>query len=34
LYETGFVDQIGLDNICPNLDGALVRARELVAATQ
>ena len=31
LYNAGFVDKIGLDNICPNIDAALVRARELVA---
>ena len=27
LYNSGFVDKIGLDNICPNIDVALVRAR-------
>jgi SulP family sulfate permease len=30
LYQTGFVDKIGLDNICANIDVALVRARELI----
>ena len=34
LYNSGFVDKIGLDNICPNIDAALVRAREIVARSQ
>jgi SulP family sulfate permease len=29
LYNTGFVDQIGLDNVCPNIDTALARAGTL-----
>jgi SulP family sulfate permease len=29
LYNSGFVDKIGLDNICPNIDVALVRARAI-----
>ncbi len=31
LYNSGFVDKIGLDNICANIDVALVRARALCA---
>jgi SulP family sulfate permease len=30
LYRGGFVDKIGLDNVCPNIDVALERARVLV----
>lgn len=30
LYNAGFVDKIGLDNICANIDAALARARTLV----
>ncbi len=30
LYNAGFVDKIGLDNICANIDVALGRARQLV----
>lgn len=30
LYESGFVDQIGLDNICANVDASLARARTLI----
>jgi sulfate permease, SulP family len=30
LYNAGFVDKIGLDNICANIDGSLSRARELL----
>ena len=29
LYNTGFVDRIGLDNVCPNIDAALTRAGRL-----
>jgi len=34
LYNAGFVDKIGLDNVCPNIDAALVRARVILGATQ
>jgi SulP family sulfate permease len=30
LYNAGFVDKVGLDNICANIDVALERARQLV----
>lgn len=30
LYNAGFVDKIGLDNVCANIDAALARARALV----
>jgi len=30
LYNSGFIDKIGLDNICPNIDASLARAREIV----
>jgi SulP family sulfate permease len=30
LYESGFVDRLGLENICPNVDSALTRASELI----
>jgi SulP family sulfate permease len=30
LYKAGFVDKIGLDNICANIDAALARARKLL----
>jgi SulP family sulfate permease len=33
LYTTGFVDKIGLDNICANIDVALTRASALLAGT-
>ena len=29
LYNAGFVDKIGLDNVCANIDAALARARQL-----
>src|SRR5438477_2157959 len=29
LFHSGFVDRIGLDNICANIDAALERAREI-----
>jgi SulP family sulfate permease len=32
LYNAGFVDKIGMDNLCANLDMALARARQLLAA--
>ena len=32
LYNTGFIERIGLDNVCPNIDAALKRAAELAAA--
>ena len=31
LYNSGFVDRIGLDNICANIDAALERARAILA---
>ena len=31
LFQTGFVDNIGLDNICPNIDVSLERARRILA---
>ena len=31
LFKAGFVDKIGLDNICPNIDASLVRARAIIA---
>ena len=31
LYNAGFVDKIGLDNLCPNIDTALARARVIIA---
>lgn len=30
LYNAGFVDKIGLDNVCANIDAALDRARQFV----
>jgi SulP family sulfate permease len=30
LFQTGFVDKIGLDNICPNIDVSLARARKIL----
>ncbi len=30
LYNSGFVDKIGLDNVCANIDVALARAREIL----
>ena len=33
LYNAGFVDKIGLDNVCANIDVALTRARVLLAGT-
>jgi len=30
LYKSGFVDKIGLDNICPNIDASLARARDIL----
>ena len=30
LFEGGFVDAVGLDNICANIDAALSRAREML----
>jgi len=32
LFHSGFVDRIGLDNICANIDAALERAREILQA--
>ncbi len=34
LYNAGFVDKIGLDNLCPNIDVALARAGALTAPAQ
>ena len=31
LFEGGFVDKIGLDNICPNIVASLDRARTILA---
>jgi len=31
LFEGGFVDAVGLENICANIDAALSRAREMLA---
>lgn len=33
LFNAGFVDKIGLDNICGNIDVALIRARQLLGET-
>jgi SulP family sulfate permease len=30
LYNAGFIDKIGLDNVCATIDSALVRARKLI----
>ena len=30
LYKSGFVDKLGLDNICPDIDASLERAWEIV----
>jgi SulP family sulfate permease len=30
LYKAGFVDKIGLDNVCANIDMALTRSRQLL----
>src|SRR5438067_11185701 len=32
LFHSGFVDRIGLDNICANIDVALDRARKILEA--
>ena len=32
LFNAGFIDKIGLDNVCANIDAALTRARQLVDA--
>ena len=32
LFNAGFVDKISLDNICANIDVALLRAEALLAA--
>jgi len=35
LFNAGFIDKIGLDNVCANIDAALARAGHLLeAATQ
>lgn len=31
LYESGFIDRLGLENVCANVDTALARSRELLA---
>ena len=31
LFEGGFVDAVGLENICAKIEGALERAREILA---
>ena len=33
LFNSGFVDKIGLDNVCPDIDASLVRAWEIVGET-
>jgi hypothetical protein len=33
LFNAGFIDKIGLDNVCANIDEALARASELVKNT-
>ncbi len=33
LFNSGFVDRIGLDNVCANIDAALDRAREILKMT-
>jgi len=33
LFNSGFVDKIGLDNICPDIDASLARAWEVVGET-
>ena len=33
LFNSGFVDKLGLDNICPDIDASLVRAWEIVGET-
>ena len=33
LFNSGFVDKIGLDNICPDIDASLARAWEIVGET-
>jgi SulP family sulfate permease len=30
LFNSGFVDKIGLDNICANIDEALIRSRQIM----
>jgi hypothetical protein len=32
LFRSGLLDRIGLDNICPNIDEALNRARAILKA--
>jgi SulP family sulfate permease len=34
LYHSGFVDKVGLGNLCPNIDEALARAREILAGQE
>jgi sulfate permease, SulP family len=34
LYKAGFVDKIGLDNICANIDVALERARVILSPSK
>ncbi len=31
LFESGFIDRLGLENVCANVDAALIRARLLLA---
>jgi SulP family sulfate permease len=33
LFNSGFVDKIGLENICPDIDASLERAWEIVRET-
>jgi SulP family sulfate permease len=32
LFNSGFVDKIGLDNVCANIDVALARAKAILAS--
>jgi len=33
LFNAGFIDKIGLDNVCANIDAALAQARKLLEGT-
>jgi hypothetical protein len=32
MEKAGFIDRIGIENICPDIDAALIRAKEILAA--
>ncbi len=32
MEKAGFLDRLGRENVCPNLDASLARAREILAA--